>query len=77
MAEDGRPSKYQPIADLLLGLSDQDEEERDNPDLILTDRRLEALDLWSRNPWDFLTGKDPDTGLPIIRTVDELSLIHI
>jgi hypothetical protein len=67
----GRPSKFQPIADLVLGIAHEGEEERDNRDLILTPAREECLAIWSQDPWAFLTGKDPDTGESIIKTVDQ------
>lgn len=40
------------------------------PDL-LTDERLRLFDIWSRNSWAFLTGKDVDSR-PVIWTRDEL-----
>lgn len=67
----GRPSKYQPLADLFLGIDEQDEEEREHPNLVLTDARKEAMARWAKDPWAFLTGKDPDTGEAIIKTVDQ------
>ncbi|TFH66257.1 MAG: hypothetical protein E4G90_04495 [Gemmatimonadales bacterium] len=67
----GRSLRHQPMADLVLGISEQDEEERGNPELILTPAREDALEKWKQNPWDFLTGVDPDTGEAIIRTVDQ------
>lgn len=67
-----RSSKLQPIADLVTGaLYEDDDALRERPDLKLTDRRLEALDKWREDPWAFLTGTDPDTGQPIIRTQDQ------
>jgi len=61
-----------PLADLVTGHADEEDESiRQRPELALTDQRLEALDYWSKDPWRFLTGKDPDTGEPIIRTVDQ------
>lgn len=57
--------------DLALGLGQDDEEERENQDLKLTPQREDLLELWKQNPWDFLTAKDPDTGLAIVRTIDQ------
>jgi len=62
----GRPSGLDPLADLVTGAEDEDPTA-----LRFTDSRLEALALWESDPWAFLTGKDPDTGEPIIRTQDE------
>jgi hypothetical protein len=72
----GRASKSQPLVDLALGLGVDDEEERERPDLKLTPRRQEALEAWRANPWAFLTGTDPDTKQPIIRTVDQRDKAH-
>ena len=66
----GRPSKIQPLADFALGI-EGDEEEREDRGLILTQARRDALEKWRADPWAFLTGKDPDTGDPIIKTVDQ------
>lgn len=68
----GRRYSLDPIADLVTGAAEhEDESLRERPDLQLTDARQEALERWSRNPWDFLTGTDPDTGEPIIKTQDQ------
>lgn len=67
----GRPSKYQGLVDQALGLGQDREEERDSPTLKLTDRRLEAIAHWSADPWNLLTGKDPDTDKPLIWTIDQ------
>jgi hypothetical protein len=68
----GRRYSLDPIADLVTGSAEhEDEELRERPDLQLTPRRLEALDRWAKDPWDFLTGTDPDTNQPIIRTQDQ------
>jgi len=68
----GRQSKYQGLVDLVgLQLGDEPEQERENPGLKLTQARVDALEKWKLNPWDFLTGTDPDTGEPIIKTLDQ------
>jgi len=68
----GRRFGMDPLADLVTGHADEEDESiRQRPELALTDQRLEALDYWSKDPWRFLTGKDPDTGEPIIRTIDQ------
>jgi hypothetical protein len=68
----GRRYSLDPLADLVTGSAEQEDEDlRERPELRLTDQRLEALDLWSRDPWTFLTGTDPDTNEPIIRTIDQ------
>src|SRR3990172_2207020 len=67
----GRPSKYQSLVDTVLDLDEDDEEIKDRPTLKLTPAREDALELWKSDPWVFLTGKDPDTGEPIIKTVDQ------
>lgn len=68
----GRRYSLDPLADLVTGSAEEvDEEIRLRPELALTDRRLEALDRWSKDPWSFLTGTDPDTDEPIIRTIDQ------
>lgn len=57
-----------------MGLDNLDEQERDDPSLILTPRRAEALETWRTGPdacWTFLTAKDPDTASPIIKTFDQ------
>jgi hypothetical protein len=73
LATRGRTSKYQDAADLVLGLADLDEEERDNPDLILTPAREDALELWKSDPtgWSLLTAIDPETKEPIVKTLDQ------
>lgn len=68
----GRRYSLDPLADLVTGAAEElDEQVRERPDLALTDARLECLDRWSTSPWSFLTGTDPDTGNPIIRTIDQ------
>ena len=68
----GRRYSLDPLADLVTGAAEEtDDAVRERPELALTDRRLEALDLWSKDPWSFLTGTDPDTNQPIIRTIDQ------
>jgi len=68
----GRRYSLDPLADLVTGAAEVDDEDlRERPELRLTDSRLEALDRWSRDPWSFLTGTDPDTDAPIIRTIDQ------
>jgi hypothetical protein len=67
----GRPSKLDHVADLVLGTAHEDEEIKERPDLALTPARAEALRLWQQECWAFLTGKDPDTGRPILWTRDE------
>ncbi len=56
-----------------MGLGETDEDERENPDLILTPARRDALEKWKSDPtgWTFLTARDPDTQQPIIRTLDQ------
>lgn len=56
-----------------MGLTELSDEERDNPDLILTPAREDALEKWKADPtgWSFLSAKDPDTGEPIVRTIDQ------
>ncbi len=71
-----RGLRHQSVADLVLGISDQDEAEKDSPDLLLTPAREEALEKWKTSTWDFLTGVDPDTGEPILRTVDQKDKIQ-
>jgi len=68
----GRKYSLDPLADLVTGAAEVDDEDlRERPELRLTDSRLEALDRWSKDPWTFLTGTDPDTNRPLIWTVDE------
>ena len=68
----GRRYSLDPLAELVTGAAEEvDDAIRDRPELALTDRRLEALDRWSKDPWSFLTGTDPDTDAPIIRTIDQ------
>lgn len=69
----GRRYSLDPLADLVTGTADEEDAIRDRPELALTDARLEALERWSKDPWSFLTGTDPDTNLPIIRTIDQRS----
>lgn len=67
----GRPSRHQAIADMALGVDHEDEEIRERPTLKLTPAREDALELWKSDIWALLTGKDPDTGVPIVWTVDQ------
>lgn len=67
----GRRNKYQGLVDTVLNLDNDTEEERDRPQLKLTPAREDAIQLWKSDPWQFLTGKDPDTGKPIIWTLDQ------
>lgn len=73
-----RNSRLQPLADLVTGqlMETEDSSLRDRPDLKLNDARLEALDLWSKDPWSFLTGVDPETHKPIINTQDQKDRKH-
>ncbi len=68
-----RGLRHQPVADLVLGISEHDDVEKDRPDLVMTPAREDALEKWGeeRGSWGFLTGADPDTGEAIIRTVDQ------
>jgi hypothetical protein len=56
-----------------MGLGNLEEEERDNPELILTPAREDALAEWreDKTGWAFLTARDPDTGEPVIKTIDQ------
>src|SRR4030042_55470 len=73
----GRRYSPDPLADLVTGSAEVEEEElRERPELRLTDERLEALDRWSKDPWAFLTGTDPTTNEPIIRTQDQKDKAH-
>jgi hypothetical protein len=71
MPQKGRRSRLDPLAALLTGTAAEAEDAQDRPDLLLTDRRLEAVAKWRANAWDFLTGDDPDTGRPVYWTQDE------
>ena len=53
-----------------LRLGDEPEEERENPGLKPTQARIDAMESWKQSPWSFLTGTDPDTGEPIVKTLD-------
>lgn len=60
------PTKRQiQVAAGVLGVASDEKTNR------LSEARQQALIGWSRNPWNFLTGVDPDTGDPIYRTRDE------
>jgi hypothetical protein len=67
----GRPSKYQGLVDTVLDLDGDEEELRDRPSLKLTQTRQDAMAHWSEDPWNLLSGKDPDTGKPLIWTIDQ------
>ena len=69
----GRRYSLDPLADLVTGQVEQEEEElRERPELQLTPAREEALAKWAQSSWAFFTATDPDDGqTPIIRTIDQ------
>ena len=69
----GRRYSLDPLADLVTGQVEEEEEElRERPELQLTPAREEALAKWAENSWTFYTAVDPDDGeTPIIRTIDQ------
>lgn len=71
MIDLARRYSMDPLAALVTGTAAEVDAVQDNPALKMTDARLEALAKWSKDPWSFLTGKDPDTKQPIIRTIDQ------
>ena len=69
----GRRYSLDPLADLVTGQIEQEEEElRERPELQLTPAREEALAKWEQSSWAFFTAVDPDDDVtPIIRTIDQ------
>lgn len=65
-------SKAKEFADLLAGVG---EESHDPQAEIVKDQRDKLVALWSRDPWEFLTGRDVD-GTPVYQTKDESDPIN-
>src|SRR3990172_1101749 len=76
MVQRGRRSRLEPLVDLVMGTAHEEEDVLGRPELKLTPARKEALERWTDDCWGFLTGKDPETGRPVIWTMDERDKEH-